>query len=470
MQEITLADIRGMLRADALELALGTGLVAIALLILGLAVAVRRRIGGSLWLGLFALLYGTRLLIRTDTIRIAVDVAPAILGYLEAAITYVVPIPLLFFSRVVAPEWRRLTTRIGYAVMVFAILAIASDLLLHRPHSARLPNNLITLTLLGLLVGWAFRTGVPASRELSVVRLGVSSFAIAALLDNLRGVGIIHFGGPDLEPVGVIGTLGCLGTLATWRTMSEAQRLVAIDRELSIARDIQSSILPQSMPRVSGISVVARYQPMTAVAGDFYDFLELGQDRLGVLVADVTGHGVPAALIASMVKVALLSQEPVGDRPSAVLAGINPVLCGRLAGRFVTAAYLFIDNRSGLVRYAAAGHPPMLHAASATNRVQRLGDNGILLGFLEDATYPETERQLNGRDRFLLYSDGLIEAANRSDDPFGIERVERALSSSLSLPPDAAADAVLAAKDAWSGLPPEDDLTMVVIDRVRQSG
>jgi phosphoserine phosphatase RsbU/P len=470
VQEITLADIRGMLRADALQLALGTGLVAIALLILGLAVAVRRRIGGSLWLGLFALLYGTRLLIRTDTIRIAVDVAPAILGYLEAAITYVVPIPLLFFSRVVAPEWRRLTTLIGYAVMVFAILAIASDLFLHRPHSARLPNNLITLTLLGLLVGWAFRTGVPASRELSVVRLGVSSFAIAALLDNLRGVGIIHFGGPDLEPVGVIGTLGCLGTLATWRTMSEAQRLVAIDRELSIARDIQSSILPQSMPRVSGISVVARYQPMTAVAGDFYDFLELGHDRLGVLVADVTGHGVPAALIASMVKVALLSQEPVGDRPSAVLAGINRVLCGRLAGRFVTAAYLFIDNRSGLVRYAAAGHPPMLHAASATNRVQRLGDNGILLGFLEDATYPETERQLNGRDRFLLYSDGLIEAANRSDDPFGIERVERALSSSLSLPPDAAADAVLAAKDAWSGLPPEDDLTMVVIDRVRQSG
>ena len=90
-----------------------------------------------------------------------------------------------------------------------------------------------------------------------------------------------------------------------WRVIADAERLVAMNRELDIARQIQPSILPQSMPRIPGLTIVARYRPMTAVAGDFYDFLEIDPRRLGILVADVSGHGVPAALIASMVKVAL---------------------------------------------------------------------------------------------------------------------------------------------------------------------
>ena len=118
--------------------------------------------------------------------------------------------------------------------------------------------------------------------------------------------------------------------------------------------------------------------------------LDLGDDRLGVLVADVTGHGVPAALIASMVKVALASQQSCADRPAQVLTGINRALCGRLAGRYVTAAYLFVDDRAGVVRYAAAGHPPMLQMGAARG-VRRIEENGVLLGFLEDADYADTE-------------------------------------------------------------------------------
>ena len=344
---------------------------------------------------------------------------------------------------------------------------MASDGLLHRPNSARLVNNLIAVAPITMLGALTFRPWLPGSRELRTVRIGVASFGLTALADNLRGMSLIHYPGPDLEPLGVTVTIACLGTLAAWRTIGEARRLVAIDRELSIARDIQASILPQTMPLLAGVTVAARYRPMTAVAGDFYDFLEMGDDRLGLLVADVTGHGVPAALIASMVKVALASQQQHADRPSAVLAGINRALCGRLAGRYVTAAYLFIDDRSGAMRYAAAGHPPMLHATREANGVRRIEGNGVLLGFLEEATYPETELRLDGtgRDRFLLYTDGLIEAANRHDDLFGIEGVERALAAASALATGAAADAVLAAKDRWSGLSPADDLTLVLVDR-----
>jgi serine phosphatase RsbU (regulator of sigma subunit) len=111
----------------------------------------------------------------------------------------------------------------------------------------------------------------------------------------------------------------------------------------------------------------------------------------------------------------------------------------------------------------------MLHAMPDAASVRRIEENGLLLGFLEDATYPEAELRLDGhgRDRFLLYTDGLIEAANRQDDQFGIDGVERALVSASGLFAGAAADAVLAAKDEWSGLPPADDLTLVLVDRER---
>ena len=241
-----------MLRADALEVALGTALVTLGLLTLGLSAFIRRRPAGPPWLGLFALLYGTRLLIRTDTFRAAVAVAPAILNYAEAAITYVVPIPmLLVVSRLIAVEWRRLTMRLAYGVTLFAIVAIASDLIRQQPYSAHVPNNIIAVSLIALLAAQTFRRGLPPTRELRAVRIGVGSFALTALVDNLRGIRAIAYPGFDLEPFGALVAIGCVATLAGWRALAEARRLVAIDRELSIARDIQSSILPQTMARYS---------------------------------------------------------------------------------------------------------------------------------------------------------------------------------------------------------------------------
>src|SRR5262249_60340112 len=126
---------------------------------------------------------------------------------------------------------------------------------------------------------------------------------------------------------------------------------------------------------------------MTDVAGDFYDFLELDARRLGILIADVSGHGVPAALIASMVKVALAAQRDHADSPAAVLAGMNEALCGRLAGQYVTAAYLFVDSESRLIRYGAAGHPPLVRCSRADGNVHEVGHNGLSLGFAGHTGY-----------------------------------------------------------------------------------
>jgi phosphoserine phosphatase RsbU/P len=275
---------------------------------------------------------------------------------------------------------------------------------------------------------------------------------------------LVTFRGPDIEPFGFTVLLGCLATLVAWRVAGNARRLVAIERELSIAQQIQSSILPQATPRVAGVTTAARYRPMTAVAGDYYDFLEIDEHRLGVLVADVSGHGVPAALLASMVKVALASQHERADRPAAVMAGLNGALCGRLGGQFVTAAYLFIDARSGVIRYAAAGHPPMLRLLRRTLEIHELERNGLALGFSPDADYDELEQPLEAGDRLLLYTDGLIEAWNAGDELFGIDRVKTSIAAAAALPPDEAADALLAGMNAWSGQPAADDLTIVLVD------
>jgi phosphoserine phosphatase RsbU/P len=472
MQPLSPADFRTMLRADAVGLALGLVLVVAGLLIVVLWVAARRRTtslrathaSGGLWLGLFAVLYGVRLLARAGTFRLYFDVSPTVWDYVAAAITYTIPLPLVLFMRTFAPAWRRFSTVAAVALATFGVYAIASDIILRRPYASRTLNNLIALAFLGALVAVFLRRGGPPSRELRTTRVGVLAWSLTAAADNLRGMNVLAFRGPDTEPFGFTVLLVCLATLVVWRVLGNARRLVAIDRELSIARQIQTSILPQAMPLVSGLTVAARYRPMTAVAGDFYDFVEIDDHRLGILVADVSGHGVPAALLASMVKVALASQHGRADRPAAVMAGLNGALYGRLAGQFVTAAYLFIDARAGLMRYAGAGHPPMVRLLRPTLKTFELEENGLALGFSQQAVYDELEQPLEAEDRLLLYTDGLIEAWNGTEDLFGLARVKASIAAGAALRPDEAADALLESMNAWSGQPPADDLTIVVVD------
>jgi phosphoserine phosphatase RsbU/P len=471
--QITSAELRSMLRADAVSVILGVLLLVAGLFVLVFSVGARRRAAvlpvghrgaGGQWLGVFAALYGFRLLTRATTFRLCFDIHPLIWDHLEAAITYTIPLPIILFARAWMPSWRRFWTVGLIGLTAFAACAIASDAMQHRPYSAELPNNLIAITFITSLLVGLLRPGLTPSRELRTARVGVLAYTVTVVADNLRGLHLLSFPGPDLEPFGFTVLLACLGMLAGRRVLGDARRLVAIDRELRVARQIQSSILPQAMPRVSGVSLAARYRPMTAVAGDFYDFVEIDAQRLGVLVADVCGHGVPAALLASMVKVAFAAQHDRADRPGALLATLNDALCGRLAGQFVTAAYLFIDGASGLIRYAAAGHPPILRLARRTGDIRELEKNGLALGFVPDADYEELEQRLESGDRLLLYTDGLVEAANAADDFFGLDRLKNALAAGAGLPPNAAADALLGAMDAWSGQPASDDLTIVVAD------
>src|SRR5499427_1572496 len=166
-----------------------------------------------------------------------------------------------------------------------------------------------------------------------------------------------------------------------------ARQLLEINRELEMARLIQLSILPRSTPKIHGLEIVARYLPMTSVAGDFYDFIVVDEKHVGILVADVSGHGLPSALIASMLQVALTAQAGYASDPARVLSGLNHALCGKFELNFVTAAYVYVDMEKKLLTYAGAGHPPLLFWRKSAGNVSEVVENGLFLGMFPEATY-----------------------------------------------------------------------------------
>src|SRR5246500_4843305 len=173
-----------------------------------------------------------------------------------------------------------------------------------------------------------------------------------------------------------------------------ARQLLGIQKELETARLIQQSILPQTVPQIDGLDIAARYIPMASVAGDFYDFIAVDNKHVGILVADVSGHGMPAALIASMLKIALAAQSAHADDPARVLQGLNETLCGKFQHHYVTAAYAFVDMKKRTLTYAGAGHPPLLLWGAASPGVRDVTENGLFLGMFDFETYSSVELPL----------------------------------------------------------------------------
>jgi sigma-B regulation protein RsbU (phosphoserine phosphatase) len=203
---------------------------------------------------------------------------------------------------------------------------------------------------------------------------------------------------------------------------------------------------------------------MSAVAGDFYHFIELDDHRLGVLVADVSGHGVPAALIASMMKMAVQTIVPCAHSPKDVLQGLNRMLSGQAGDQFVTAAYLFMDTENYKARYSAAGHPPLL--LSRAGGLQRIESNGLVFGVAREPDYPVRDLELCPGDRLLLYTDGVIEPENAKGEAFGGPKLEQVVLGSPMGPPSELTDRLLDEVRTWqpASMAQQDDITMIVVD------
>jgi phosphoserine phosphatase RsbU/P len=299
-----------------------------------------------------------------------------------------------------------------------------------------------------------------------VLAMGTLLFALEALFVNLfRPLG---FKSPRiLDHLGFAIFLFALGYGGLQLVFANERRLLSIENELTIAREIQTSILPDRVPHLRHLDVAAAYRPMTAVAGDFYEFIGKDQDRVGFLIADVSGHGVPAALIASMIKVAVQSIEPCASNPRAVLCGLNRALSRQLRGQFVSAAYLWVDTEKQQALYSAAGHPPLLRWRE--DRLERIVSNGLLFGVNAGSDgYPVCTIPTRPGDRFLLYTDGVTEPENSRGDAFGDFGLEQVVRDNRDRPASELSEQLLGDLRCWQpdALTQQDDITLLVVDVV----
>ena len=301
----------------------------------------------------------------------------------------------------------------------------------------------------------------PATREIPVIFLtGATEAADETRGFEVGGVDYIH------KPFSQAVVRARVHNHLTLRDARDqiARQLTSIRTELETARQIQLSILPREAPALPGIDIAAHYSPMTSVAGDFYDFIKVDDHRFGTLVADVSGHGMPAALISSMLKIAFAEQAEAAEDPARLLSGLNQTLCGKFKGHFVTAAYVFIDTEKKILRYAGAGHPPMLMRTNFNGAARELVENGLFLGSFPFAQYSAIEVPFQPGDWVFLYTDGVLEMNNANEEEFGIERLKLFLEMNGQQPARKFLEATLSELSQWSaGREPEDDLTLLAI-------
>lgn len=243
-----------------------------------------------------------------------------------------------------------------------------------------------------------------------------------------------------------------------------------LDYELRSIAEIQRSLLPAEKPKVQGLDVAVHYQTAKRAGGDYYDFFTLPNDRLGVLIADASGHGAPAAVLMAVAHSIAHTRPEPPLRPGEFLTYLNAHLTRRYTrptGSFVTAFYAVFDPMNGTLSYASAGHNPprLLRAADgfklALNRAQKLP-----LGIKPDENYLEQTVPLLPGDQVVFFTDGVIEAVNTDGDVFGSDRIDEELATCL---PTAVAllRAILASHSLFtSGTTAADDQTLVVVKRV----
>jgi len=464
------------LRWQVASFAVGMVILTIGLAGMALYFFERKTADRSLvYFSLFAFLYALRLIFRQGFLHSLVAAPEAFWRYADVLINnfidnfIVVPLTL-FVIEIVEARWKGFLRSVLAFQIAFATLRFFSELFRVGRHAVEITYHVVILAYSALLIAYPFsfprRQRLPG--EVKIVYAGLAVFGLFVARNNLADLG--KFRGRDIEAFGFLVLIGCLGYVAASRSHANEQRLLSLQKELEIARQIQSSILPREAPRIAGLEIAAQYVPMTAVAGDFYDFLAVDDQRVGILVADVTGHGVPAALIASMLKTALAAQSAFASDPAQVLAGLNRSLCGKFEEHFVTAGYLFLDADKQILRYAGAGHPPLVFGTVKGKKTpfREIDSNGLLLGLSEDAAYTSLELPFRPGDRCLLYTDGMLETKNGAQEAFGAMRFLQFLEAQSHLAAARLISASLTELTRWSGKGEadtrEDDITLIVVD------
>ena len=309
----------------------------------------------------------------------------------------------------------------------------------------------------------------------SVMGLGLRSIACVPLTVKGQVTGVIYvdnrlvagmFTPDDLELLTAIASSAAIA-IENARLYQDAVERGRLERELQMAREVQTGLLPKQPPQISGWEFVARWLPARLVAGDFYDFI-VGEDgRLGLVIADVSDKGTPAALFMALSRSIVRASVHRAPSPAEGIAHANRLICAdSTGGMFVTLFYGLLDPETGELTYVNAGHnPPLLYRKGLEAPIP-LARTGMALGVLEDTPFEQMTLRLEPGDCLLLYTDGVTDAVSGTGQAYGLERLQGLIAERRS---ECAAAVVAALEralhDFIGAAAPFDDVTIVVIKR-----
>jgi phosphoserine phosphatase RsbU/P len=255
------------------------------------------------------------------------------------------------------------------------------------------------------------------------------------------------------------------------RIHREANEKRAMDSELKNAREVQRILLPQCDPLVSGFRISGTNLPARIISGDYYDYIDLGEQRFGIAIADVSGKGVPAGLLMAMCRSALRSVAPGETSPSKVLGAVNRQLFPDIReDMFISMAYGILNETNGKLTLARAGHDPALWYRRETGKVELLRSPGLALGIDDGAVFERVTRdqelQLKSGDCVLFYTDGVKEAVDGREEEFGMERMSEAFRMAAPLGSEIVLSRMQEELKHFTGDGPQmDDITLVAIEK-----
>jgi sigma-B regulation protein RsbU (phosphoserine phosphatase) len=463
-----------LIRIDILNIFLAGIVLTFSLIALGLSFfRLKNKDYSLLSFGTFTLLYCLRWLAQTPTMQAAAGFIAPSFPYINAYVTYIIPVPFLLYLNQVFGKGRLNSLQwVLRGTILYAAIGVFSDIVQRRLYTLGAYTPAVMIIFICIAAAGIHQPFKKHTRDANVLMFGLIALILFVVNSNLVNLNLLPWRWGNEQP-GMICLVFALGYVAANRFFTNEKKLLSVELEMETAREIQSRILPGAMPSVKGLEIAARYIPMSAVAGDFYDFIIEDDKRLCILVADVSGHGVGAALIGSMLKVAFAAQAEHIFNPARVLEGINEILYGRIEGNFVTACCLFIDLEKRSISYANAGHPQPLLLIKNNGGICNLENSGTILGHFHEVKYENVILSMKTDYRILLYTDGIIETRNRLDEFFGDERLQEFFKTNSDTPVREFADKLIDSLYAWSGKSIadslDDDLTVLVVDVVYQS-
>lgn len=236
-----------------------------------------------------------------------------------------------------------------------------------------------------------------------------------------------------------------------------------LNEDLEAARGVQMALMPEKLPTHEAYTLGSSYKPADTLGGDFYDVVDLNKgSKVGLLIADVCGHGVSAALVTAMAKISFKNACVTQKDPAAVLKAMNHELNGSMRDGFVTLFYGVYDIETGVFSYSSGGHPPLLLQRRQGNKIEMLNGKSTFIGIFEQVEFHTDTVQLEKGDRIFFYTDGLYESQNEKEEPYGMEKVVEFLKENPDMKAQPLVDRCLDNLMKFvNGRPFDDDITLL---------